>query len=353
MARTINIGRVKIGIDYPPFIIAEMSGNHNQSLDRALKLVDSVADSGAHALKIQTYTPDTMTLDLAEQDFYIQDPKSPWYGYKLYDLYTEAMTPYEWHGPIFERCTKRGLMFFSTPFDETAVDFLEQFDPPAYKISSFENSDVNLLKKVADTGKPVLVSTGMATIRELDLIVNSVLNDKKDNLILLKCTSAYPANPAEINLKTITHMSEMFDLPIGLSDHTLGIGVAVSAVALGARVIEKHFTLSRKDGGVDSAFSMEPNEFKSLVQECNKSYQALGDVKYCISKNEENSLSFRRSIYIVRDITKGEVITNEDIRCIRPGYGAEPKLFDYFVGKKVNQDLKAGTAMNLNYLLVK
>lgn len=341
----------KIGLNHKPFIIAEMSGNHNQSLERALAIVEEAAKAGAHALKIQTYTADTMTLNLDNKDFKIEDPESLWKGNTLYQLYQQAYTPWEWHKPIFDRARELGMIPFSTPFDETAVDFLEELDVPMYKIASFENNDIPLIKKVASTEKPMIISTGMATVAELDETVRVAKEAGCKDLILLKCTSTYPATPEDSNLLTIPHMRELFDCQVGLSDHTMGVGVAVASVALGATVIEKHFTLSRADGGVDSAFSMEPDEMKALVIETEKAWQALGKVKYGPTEKEKASLNFRRSIYVAKDIKAGEKFTKENIRVIRPGYGLEPKYYEKIIGATAKKDLKAGTPLSLDLLL--
>ena len=346
----IKIANRGIGPDSAPFVIAEMSGNHNQSLDRAIKLVEAAAASGAHGLKIQTYTADTMTLDVADGDFYISDEKSLWHGQSLHKLYQQAYTPWEWHEPIFRRARELGMVAFSTPFDETAVDFLETLDVPCYKIASFENTDLPLMRKAASTGKPLIVSTGMATLAELDEMVAVVRAAGCRQLVLLKCTSTYPATPANTHIRTIPHMREMFGCEIGLSDHTGGIGAAVAAVALGASVIEKHFTLRRADGGVDSSFSMEPEEMAALVMETERAWQALGHVQYGPTAGEKDSKVFRRSIYITCDTKAGEVLTPENIRIIRPGYGLAPRYFDLLVGKRINRDAKRGTAMTWDLL---
>jgi pseudaminic acid synthase len=351
MTQEIKIGNRIIGTQHPPFIIAEMSGNHNQSLDTAIKIVDAVAETGAHALKLQTYTPDTMTLDLNQGEFLIQDTKSLWSGRTLYNLYQEAMTPWEWHGPIFERCKKHGLIFLSTPFDASAVDFLEAFNPPVYKIASFENTDIPLIKKVAHTGKPMIISTGMASISELDLSVRTARENGCHDLILLKCTSSYPASPESTNISTIPHLRELFKTEVGLSDHTMGVGVACASVVLGATVIEKHFTLDRSLGGVDSAFSLEPHEMKSLVTECKRAWEAKGVVSYGATEAEKNSLVFRRSIYITEDIREGDTLNEKNMRCIRPGLGLAPKHYEMLLGKKVKISLKKGTPMKLEYCL--
>ena len=334
-----------------PFIIAEMSGNHNQSLDRALAIVDAAAETGVDALKIQTYTADTMTLNLNEREFRINDPKSLWYGRSLYDLYQEAYTPWEWHKPIFERCREKGIIGFSTPFDSTSVDFLETLEIPIYKIASFENIDLPLLQKVARTGKPIVMSTGMASAAELSEAVDAVRNAGCSQLTLLKCTSSYPSSPEDSNLRTIPHMRELFQCDVGLSDHTLGLGAAVASIALGATVIEKHFTLSRAEGGVDAAFSLEPQEMKQLVNECRRAFQALGTVSYQRTKAEEKSLQFRRSLYVVEDVQAGDVVTEENIRAIRPGLGMEPKYLDLVMGFRFTQAVLKGTALNWNHLL--
>ena len=328
-----------------PLIIAEMSGNHNQSLERALAIVNEAAKAGADAVKLQTYTADTMTLDISEGEFFIADKDSLWKGESLYHLYEKAFTPWEWHKPIFDRCRELGIMGFSTPFDATAVDFLEDLNVPCYKIASFENIDLPLIKKVAKTGKPMIVSTGMASLAELDDLVRTARENGCADLTLLKCTSSYPATPEGTNLLTIPHMRELFKCKVGLSDHTLGIGAAVASVALGASVIEKHFTLSRADGGVDSAFSLEPEEMAQLVRECETAAQALGNVSYEVQEQEKKSLQFRRSLYIVEDMKKGDVITEENMRSIRPGMGLSPKYYDVVLGKKVKYDIKCGTAL--------
>jgi len=341
----------KIGPDQPPFIIAEMSGNHNQSLERALEIVEAAAKAGAHALKIQTYTADTMTLDLDNPDFKIEDQESLWKGNTLYQLYQQAYTPWEWHKPIFARARELGMIPFSTPFDETAVDFLEELDVPMYKIASFENNDIPLIKKVASTGKPVIISTGMATVAELDEAVRVAREAGCRDLVLLKCTSTYPASPENTNILTIPHMKDLFNCQVGLSDHTMGVGAAVASIALGATVIEKHFTLSRTDGGVDSAFSMEPDEMTALVVETERAWQALGEVKYGPTEKEKASLKFRRSIYVAKDIKTGEEFTQDNIRIIRPGYGLDPKYYDLILGKTAKQDIKKGTPLNWDMLL--
>ncbi len=347
----ITIAGRKIGSAHPPFVIAEMSGNHNQSLDRALEIVSAAGRAGAHALKLQTYTPDTMTLELGEGDFLIEDPNSLWAGNSLYQLYRQAYTPWEWHAPIFERCRELGLICFSTPFDESAVDFLEKLAPPCYKIASFENTDLPLIRRVAATGKPMIISTGMATLAELDETVRCARDAGCRDLVLLKCTSTYPATPENSNVRTIPHMRDMFGCQIGLSDHSMGTGVAVASVALGATVIEKHFTLARADGGVDSSFSLEPQEMRLLVEESLRAWQSLGCVSYGPSAGELASLKYRRSLYIVEDIAENERLTPENLRAIRPGFGLSPKHLELCLGKRVCRDIKKGTPLEWDLLL--
>ncbi len=335
-----------IGRHVAPFVIAEMSGNHNQSLERALEIVEAAARSGAHGLKIQTYTPDTMTIDLDEGEFFISDPKSLWEGTSLYKLYGQAYTPWEWHKPIFDRCRELGMIGFSTPFDDTSVDFLESLNVPCYKIASFENTDLPLIRKVAATGKPMIISTGMASIAELDDTVRAAREAGCKDLVLLKCTSTYPASPQNTNIATIPHLRDLFGCEVGLSDHTMGVGVSVASVAFGASVIEKHFTLARADGGVDSAFSMEPAEMASLVVETERAWQALGTVSYGATVAEQKSLQFRRSLYVVKDMKAGETLTRENVRAIRPGLGMPTKYLDVILGKTIRQDVKRGTALS-------
>ena len=329
-----------------PFIIAEMSGNHNQSLDRAIAIVDAAAEAGVDAVKIQTYTADTMTLDIDTGEFFIADKDSLWKGESLYRLYEKAHTPWEWHKPIFDRCKEHGIMGFSTPFDDTSVDFLEGLGVPCYKIASFENVDLPLIRKVARTGKSMIVSTGMTTVSELEDLVHTARKNGCTDLTLLKCTSSYPSSPEGTNLRTIPHMRELFDCGVGLSDHTLGIGVAVASVALGATVIEKHFTLSRADGGVDAAFSLEPDEMARLVRECRSAALAMGEVRYEMADQEKKSLQFRRSLYIAEDMNAGEVFTEKNLRRIRPGFGLSPKHYDSLLGRRVKSDVKRGTPVS-------
>jgi N-acetylneuraminate synthase len=345
MKDTIKINNITVGSNSEPIIVAEMSGNHNQSLDKALEIIDAVAKSGAHALKIQTYTADTLTINKKDGDFYLDNENSLWHGMSMYELYQQAHTPWKWHKQIFDRCSKLGLLCFSSPFDATAVDFLEELDCPCYKIGSTENTDFNLLRKVAETGKPIIISTGMATVSELGQIVSEVKEAGCKDLILLKCTAAYPAKPSEANLLTIPHMQDLLDCHIGISDHTPGIGVAVASIALGAVIVEKHFTLSRKDGGVDSAFSMEPHEFKQLVQETKIAWEARGCVHYGAVDSENSNFS-RRSLYIVEDMKSGEILSKENLRSIRPGYGLPAKYLNDVLGLAVTKDVERGTRMS-------
>jgi N-acetylneuraminate synthase len=346
MMREIAIADRLIGEAQPPFIVAEMSGNHNQSLERALAIVEAASLAGAHAIKLQTYTADTMTLDLDENEFFISDPTSLWEGTSLYKLYQQAYTPWDWHKPIFDRCLELGMIAFSTPFDDTAVDLLESLDVPCYKIASFENADLPLIRKVAATGKPMIISTGMATIADLDETVRTAREYGCKDIILLKCTSSYPASPEDSNLMTISHMRELFQCQIGLSDHTMGLGASLASIALGATFIEKHFTLSRADGGVDSAFSMEPEELRQLVVESERAWQALGGIRYGAGEKESKSLQFRRSLYIAQDMQAGDVLDAENLRIVRPGLGLVPKYYDVLLGKRVNKDVRKGTPVS-------
>jgi pseudaminic acid synthase len=308
-------------------------------------IVEAAAKSGAHGFKLQTYTADTITIDIRDREFFISDPKSQWKGSSLYELYGEAYTPWEWHKPIFDRARELGMIPFSTPFDDTAVDFLEDLDVPCYKIASFENTDLPLIRRVAATGKPLIISTGMASVAELDESVCAAREAGCRDLILLKCTSTYPATAEYTNILTIPHMRELFGCEVGLSDHTMGVGVSVASVALGATVIEKHFTLNRGDGGVDSTFSMEPAEMAQLVVETERAWQALGKVRYGPTEAERKSLQFRRSLYVVEDIKAGDVLTRENVRAIRPGLGLPTKFFDIVLGKTVKVAVGRGTAL--------
>jgi pseudaminic acid synthase len=347
---TMKIANFTIGPDHPPFIVAEMSGNHNHSLERALAIVEAAAAVGAHAVKLQTYTADTMTLDIDAGEFVIDDPGSLWRGNTLYRLYRQAYTPWEWHGTIFKRCRELGMAGFSTPFDVTAVDFLEELEVPCYKIAAFENTDLPLIRRVAATGKPLMISTGMATAAELDEAVRTAREAGCRDLVLLKCTSNYPAAPQDSNLRTLPHLRELFGCEVGLSDHTMGVGAALASVALGATVIEKHFTLSRAEGGVDAAFSMEPEELRILLAGSRQAREALGAVVYGPAAAEEPSLKHRRSLYFVTDLHAGDTITAEQIRAIRPGMGLAPKYFETVLGRKVKWDIRKGTPVNWDAL---
>lgn len=341
----ITINGREIGAEHPPYIIAELSGNHGGSLDTALAIVDAAADSGADAIKLQTYTADTMTLDCDGPGFVIREPESPWFGAGLYALYEEAHTPWEWHAAIFDRAKARGLTAFSTPFDASAVDFLESLDVPAYKVASFENTDIPLIERVARTGKPVIISTGMATLSEIDEAVATARKAGCTELVLLKCTSTYPAPPEASNLAAIPVLAQAFGCEVGLSDHTLGIGVPVASVALGATVIEKHVTLRRADGAVDSAFSLEPDELRAMVEETRRAWQARGTVSFGPAPEEIPSLIYRRSLYLVRDVRAGERLTAEDVRAIRPGYGLPPKYLSGVLGRTLARDAERGTPL--------
>lgn len=346
----ISIAGRPIGQDSRPYIVAEMSGNHNQSLERALSIVDAAANAGADAIKLQTYTADTMTLDIDAPGFVITDKGSLWSGRRLYDLYAEASTPWDWHAALMQRAREHGMHCFSSPFDETAVEFLESLDAPAYKIASFECTDLALIRRVAQTGKPVIISTGMATLAEIDDAVRAARSAGCQQLVLLKCTSTYPATPDNSNILTIPTIRAVFGTEVGLSDHTTGVGVAVASVALGASIIEKHFTLRRADGGVDSAFSLEPHELAALRIETERAWQGLGRVTFGGSKAEASSLQFRRSLYVVDDMESGMELSTANVRAIRPGYGLPPKFLDQVLGKRVKQAVRKGTPLTWSLL---
>jgi N-acetylneuraminate synthase len=339
-----------VGPSAPPLIVAELSGNHNGELARALAIVDAAADAGAHAVKLQTYTADTMTLDLAGPDFTIDDPKSLWNGRRLYELYREAATPWEWHAALFARARERGMLCFSTPFDQSAVAYLERFDPPCYKIASFELTDLPLIEAVARTGRPLVMSTGMATVAEIDDAVRAARRAGSAGIVLLQCTSTYPATPQNSNLATIPNMRATFGCEVGLSDHTGGIGAAVAAVALGAVLIEKHLTLRRADGGVDAAFSLEPEELRALVIETERAWQAVGTVRYGPTHAERASLRFRRSIYVSANVRAGEELGAHNLRIVRPGFGLPPKHFASIIGRRACADIARGTALAWEHL---
>lgn len=346
---TVKIGNRRIGPDEPPFVICELSGNHNGSLERMLELVEAAAKTGCDAIKIQSYTPDTMTIDCDKEDFHIRS--GPWAGRTLYDLYREAHTPFEWHPAIFAKARELGVTLFSTPFDETAVDLLESLDAPAYKIASFEIVDLPLIEYVASKGKPMIISTGMANLAEIEAAVATARRAGCNELVLLHCVSSYPAPSEDSNLRTIPHMAQAFDVVTGLSDHTHGTAVSVAAVALGAAVIEKHFTLARSDGGPDAAFSLEPAEFKTLVADCRHAWQALGRVNYDLQGSERSSAVFRRSLYVVEDIPAGGTITRSNVRSIRPGRGLSPGCMNTVIGQKTSVSIRRGEPLRRGALL--
>lgn len=333
-----------------PIVVAEISANHNGSLERAIRLVEAAKEAGADAVKLQTYTPESMTLDLDHVRFRISDPVSPWYGASLYELYREGETPWEWHEPIFRRARELGLLALSTPFDAAAVDRLAALDVPAYKIASFEILDLPLIQKAAATRKPLIISTGMATLSEIDEAVRAARGAGAAEVILLKCTSTYPAPPDESNLLTIPNLRKAFGCPVGLSDHTLGIGVAIAAVALGAVIIEKHLTLDREEGGIDSSFSLEPEEMRALVEEARRAYRALGSVSYGPTESEERARALRRSLHIVKDLKAGERLSEANVRAIRPGGGLAPKYLPAVLGRRVRRAVARGTPVTWELL---
>ena len=342
----MKIKDIEIGLDKPPVIIAEMSGNHNQSLERALQIVKAAANAGVHIFKLQTYKPDTITLDVEKDEFFISDTDSLWKGRSLYALYQDAQTPWEWQKEIIEKANTLGLTCFSSVFDESSVDFLEDLNVPAYKIASQECVHLPLIRKVALTNKPIVMSTGMATLAEIDEAVNMIRKTGSSEIILMKCTSSYPASPENSNILTIPYLRKVFCCEVGLSDHTLGIGAAVTAVSHGATLIEKHFTLNRAEGGVDSAFSLEPKEMQQLVEETERGWQSLGQISFGPTEAEKSSMSGRRSLYISRDIYAGEALTKDNLRAIRPSNGLAPKYYEIVLGKKINKDVKKGTPLN-------
>jgi pseudaminic acid synthase len=348
MSPTVTIAGRPIGRDHEPYIICELSGNHNGSLERALKMIDAAADTGADAIKIQTYTADTLTIDHGSADFQISG--GPWAGRTLYDLYQEAQTPFEWHEAMFARARERGVTIFSTPFDETAADLLESLGAPAYKIASFEAVDLPLIAHVARKGKPMIISTGMSNLGEINDAVRTARDNGCEELILLHCVSSYPAPDEDSNVRTVPHLAEAFGCVSGLSDHTHGSAVSVASIALGGAVIEKHFTLARSDGGPDAAFSLEPDEFERLVVDCKRAWRALGTVGYDLCGSEQGSAIFRRSLYVVKDIAAGETLTRENVRSIRPGYGMAPKHFPEVLGARAAEDLKRGTPLTWSVL---
>ncbi len=349
-ADTVMIASRAVGADHAPFIIAELSGNHNGSLERAKAIVKAAAAAGADAIKMQTYTADTMTIRSDKPDFFISDPKSLWAGKTLYDLYEEAHTPWEWHAPLFDYAKQLGLIAFSTPFDSTSVDFLLTLDVPAFKIASFENTDLPLIRRVAATKRPLIISAGTSTLWEIEQALTTAREAGAKDIILLKCTSAYPASPKEANLRTIPHLSERFGVQVGLSDHTMGIGTSLAAVALGATVIEKHVTLKRSEGGVDSAFSLEPQELAELVSESKKAWESLGSSDYAPTASEDASRIYRRSLYVVKPVKAGEAFTSDNVRAIRPGYGLPTAELERVFSKKAARNIEAGTALSQELL---
>jgi N-acetylneuraminate synthase len=343
---TIMIGDVPVGRTARPFIIAEMSGNHDGSLDKALEIVRAAAKAGAHAIKLQTYTADTITIDVDTPEFRLSQDHPLWGGRRLYDLYQEAHTPWEWHRPIFELARELGLLAFSSPFDPTAVDFLESLDVPAYKIASSEIVDLPLVRLAAATGKPIIISTGMASVGEIHAAVEAARSVGNEQIIVLSCTASYPADPAASNLRGIPVMADTFAVPVGLSDHTKGIGAAVASVAFGAVLIEKHVTMSRAEGGVDSDFSLEPHELAALVTETETAWKALGEPRVGARESEREGLRFRRSLFVVEDVKTGDKVTSANVRSIRPAGGLPPDSFSLVEGKTFNRDVARGTALS-------
>ncbi|MHA7879271.1 MAG: pseudaminic acid synthase [Saccharospirillum sp.] len=346
---TLDIKGRKVGPAYPPYIIAEMSANHNGSLERAFLLLEQAHRAGADAVKIQTYRPDTITLPSSEPDFQITD--GLWKGRTLYDLYEWAHTPWEWHKPLFDRARELGLTLFSSPFDDTAVDLLEDLNAPAYKIASFEAIDLALIRRVSETGKPVLISTGMANADEIGEAVETARDAGCSQLLVLHCVSGYPALASDYNLKTLPDMAKRFNVLTGLSDHTLGNATAIASIALGACLIEKHFTLDRNGGGPDDSFSLEPADMRALCEDTEMAWQALGRVNYERTESERGNLKFRRSLYYVKDLSAGETITADSIRSVRPGYGVAPKYRDALIGRRVKHPIKQFTAVRMDDLV--
>lgn len=349
MRKELMIDGKKLSDKSDTYIIAEMSANHLHNLDRAKRIIDVAKECGADAIKLQTYRPDTITIDCRGPEF-MATPGSPWENMNLFELYKEAYTPWEWHGELMNYAKKVGITCFSSPFDLTAIDFLEELNVPAYKIASFELNDIPLIKKAAMTGKPIIMSTGIADMSDIELALRTCKEAGNDKVILLKCVSEYPTPYEEINLRTLTNMSETFDCVVGVSDHSFGSAVAVAGVALGARVIEKHLTLSRKDGGPDGTFSMEPQEFKNMVTDIRNVERALGKVTYELTEKQKKSKGRSRSLYVVSDIKKGEIFTPDNMRSIRPGYGLHTKYYKDIIGKRASCDIKKGTAMKWNYV---
>ena len=342
----IKLGQRSVGAGFEPFVIAELSGNHNQQLNLAMKMVEAAAKAGAHAIKLQTFTADSMTLDVQKEHFVIQEQDSLWQGESLHALYQKAATPYEWHQPLFDKAKSLGMLAFSSPFDENAVDFLDGLDVPCFKIASFELTDIPLIRKAASKQKPLIMSTGMASLSEIELAVKTAKAAGCDDIILLKCTSTYPAQATQSNILTIPHLRHAFGCQVGLSDHTAGVGVAVAAVALGATVVEKHFVLDRQAGGVDAAFSLEPKELAALVTETQRAHQALGQVTYGGTQAEETSKQYRRSIYVSDTIQQGQKLSAENLRIVRPAFGLAPKNWEKVLGKVAKVSLEKGTPLD-------
>lgn len=349
MSTFFEINGRKIGPQKPVYVVAEMSANHHQEFDRAVKIIRAAKESGADAVKLQTYTADTITIPCDNEYFQI-GKGTIWQGRNLYDLYGEAYTPWDWQPKLKEIADKLSIDLFSSPFDQTAVDFLEEMGVPAYKIASFEIVDLPLIRRVAQTGKPIIMSTGMATLAEIEEAVRTIREAGNNHLALLKCTSSYPAPPEEMNLLTIPHLRRTFEVPVGLSDHTLDIAIPVAAVALGACIVEKHFTLSRTIPGPDSAFSLEPDEFKAMVEAVRSTEKALGEVAYGVSERESQSRIFRRSLFIVQNMKAGEMFTTENVRSIRPGYGLHTRYFDDVVGRLATRNIESGTPLSWDLL---
>lgn len=346
MRKSIQIGKYTIGADHPPYIIAELSANHNGSLERALQIIEGIAASGAQAIKLQTYRPQDITLDIKEGEFYISDPDNPWVGRSFYELYAEGSTPWEWHEKLFEKARSLGLEIFSSPFSEEAVDFLETLDCPCYKIASFENNHIPLIQKAASTGKPMIISCGMAAENDIELAVQTARDSGCKELMLLKCTSAYPAPAESINLATIADMAKQFDVPVGFSDHTLGMNIPAAAIASGAVAIEKHVTLEAGDAGPDGHFSIGVKELKELVSHTHEAWQAKGKVHYGDDDVENMFTPYRRSIYVSADMKAGDVISKDNVKVIRPNKGMHPKHYAEVMGKKVKRALGAGTPLS-------
>jgi N-acetylneuraminate synthase len=349
-ASTINFGDVPVGPEHQPFVIAEMSGNHNGDLERAKDIVRAMAETGVQALKLQTYTADTITLDVDLPAFRLPSEHELWGGARLYDLYQEAHTPWEWHEPIFELANSLGMLAFSSPFDPTAIDFLEKLNVPAYKVASNEIGDLPLVRAMAETGKPIIISTGSATLMDIDAAVRAARSTGNEQIVVLSCTASYPAPPEQSNLRSIPVLRDALGVQIGLSDHTMGIGASIAAVALGATVIEKHVTLSRADGGVDSAFSLEPHEVKALVEGTKVAQQALGEPVVGPKQAEQNVLRFRRSLYVTRDVKAGEKVAPDNVRSVRPAGGLPPDAFSSVEGREFRQDTPKGTPLTWDVL---